>query len=63
MAQSTGLGKSPNIGYCSSPAGELSAAANFHRPTASSQASKAISGRCKLWPVDWEYYRYMYLDT
>jgi hypothetical protein len=37
----------------SSPAGELSAAGNFQRPRASSQASKAISGRCRHWPVDW----------
>jgi L-ascorbate peroxidase len=33
---------------------ELSAAGNFLRPRASSQASKAISGRCRHWPVDWE---------
>jgi hypothetical protein len=38
----------------SSPAGELSAAGNFQRPRASSQASKAISGRCRHWPVDWD---------
>jgi hypothetical protein len=40
----------------SSLANELSAAGNFQRPRASSQssqASKAISGRCRHWPVDW----------
>jgi hypothetical protein len=37
----------------SSSADELSAAANFQRPRASSQASKAISGRCRHSPVDW----------
>eukprot|EP01047_Picozoa_sp_COSAG01_P032945 COSAG01_NODE_2402_length_7759_cov_9.960313_9_plen_105_part_00 len=42
-AQSTGLGESPKID--SSSADELSAAGNFQRPRASSQASKAISGR------------------
>jgi hypothetical protein len=31
---------------------ELSAAGNFQRPRASSQASKVISGRCRHWPVD-----------
>jgi hypothetical protein len=31
-------------------ADELSAAGNFPRPRASSQASKAISGRCRRWP-------------
>jgi hypothetical protein len=32
---------------------ELSAAGNFQRPRASSQASKVISGSCRHWPVDW----------
>jgi hypothetical protein len=40
----------------SSSADELSAAGNFQRPRASSQqASKAISGRCRHWPVDWDH--------
>jgi hypothetical protein len=54
--QSTGLGESPRSD--SSSADELSAAGNFQRPRASSQASKAISGRCRHWPVDWVVHRH-----